>query len=167
MAVSKRLALDTNVLLDRANGEVFAKSFCEQFQRYGFSLEVPPTVIAELDYFRSKGADEEQRLAEIALLSYLGWGLTPIILKDIQKTYKTNFIAIAQDAKILPAKEINDLHILAETSIAEIPALVTSDGPLLNVNRQELQLAFQGAGLAVVSPVNPQKMIDALSWQMM
>ena len=68
MAVSKRLALDSNVLFDRGSGEPFAKSFCEHFQQYGFSLEAPPTVIAELDYFRSRGTDEEQRLAEIALL---------------------------------------------------------------------------------------------------
>src|SRR5260370_36966704 len=160
MAVSKRLALDTIVLFDRANQEPFAEEFCELFRRNGFSLEIPPTVIAELDYFRSSGIDEEQRAAEIALLAHLGWGLTPIILKDIQRMYKTNFISIAQNAEILPEREINDLHILAETSIAEIPALVTSDHPLLNINQQELQFAFQGAGLSPVSPVHPQRMIE-------
>jgi hypothetical protein len=162
MAVSKRLALDANVLFDRANQEPFAKDFCDLFQKHGFSLEIPPTVIAELDYFRVNGTGEEQRAAQIALLSYLDWGLTPILLKDIQKTWKANFISIAQDRKLLPPKEIDDLHILAETSIAEIPALVTSDGPLLRVDRKELQLAFQDAGLPFVSPVHPQRMIQTL-----
>ena len=74
MEVSKRLALDTNALLDRANEESSAESFSRVFQRYGFSLEVPPTIIAELAYFRVSGNDEEQRLSEIALLWYLKSG---------------------------------------------------------------------------------------------
>ena len=162
MAVSKRLALDTNVLFDRANEESFARDFFRVFQESGFSLEVPPTVIEELDYFRENGDDDEQRASDIALKSLLIWGLTPIVLSDIQMTYKKNFVAIAQDAEVLPPKEINDLHILAESAIAEIPALVTSDGPLLNVNQRELQLAFQGAGLSPVTPVHPQRMLEAL-----
>lgn len=162
MAVSKRLALDANILFDRANQEPFAKEFCEAFQRNGFSLEVPPTVIAELNYLQHNGTDEEQRAAKIALLSLLGWGLTPMVLTDIQKTYKKNFIAIAQDAELLPKKEINDLHILAETAIKEVPALVTSDGHLLKIDRVGLQLAFQNAGLPSVSPVHPAKMVETL-----
>src|SRR5216684_7045793 len=111
MAVSKRLALDTNVLLDRADNAPFAIDFCEEFQKNQFSLEVPPTVIAELDHFRTKGNDEEQRLAAIALSSLRSWGMTPIVLKDIEETYKDNFITIAQELGVLPAGEINDLHI--------------------------------------------------------
>ena len=75
---------------------------------------------------------------------------------------KKNFISIAQNANLLPAKEINDLHILAETAIKEIPALVTSDGPLLNVDRVALQLVFQNAGLPGVTPVHPRRMLQAL-----
>lgn len=64
---SKRLALDTNLLLDRANGEPFANDFCEFFQRRGYSLEVAPMVVAELVHFQQKGNDAEQRAADIAL----------------------------------------------------------------------------------------------------
>ena len=95
---SKRLALDTNVLLDRANGEFFAKDFCETFQRRNYSLEIPPTVIAELAYFRRRGNAAEQKAAEIALFSMIDWGLTPIVLRDVEKSYKKNFIEIAKDA---------------------------------------------------------------------
>lgn len=86
----------------------------------------------------------------------LDWGLTPIVLKDVEKSWKKNFIAIAQDAQLLPAREINDLHILAETAIANIPALVTSDAALLDVDLVGLQIACQDAGLANVSPVHPR-----------
>ncbi len=162
MAVSKRLALDTNVLFDRANEESFAKDFLAVFQRKGFSFEVPPTVIYELDYFRRKGKGAEQMAAETALCSVQKWGLTPLILTDVQRSYKRNFISIAQNANLLPAKEINDLHILAETAIADIAALVTSDRPLLDIDRVALPLAFQNAGLPTVSPVHPRRMLQAL-----
>ena len=165
MAVStanRRLALDTNVLIDRACGESFAKDFCELFQRRGYSLEIPPTVVAELVHFQQSGNAAERRATEIALLSILEWGLTPIVLRDVEKSWKTNFIEIALEAHLLPPKEINDLHILAETAIANIPALVTSDGPLLNADLVGLQIAFQDAGLPNVSPVHPGRMIQAL-----
>lgn len=92
----------------------------------------------------------------------LGWGLTPIVLGDVEKGYKKNFIQIAQAAGLLPHNELNDLHVLAETAIAEIPALVTSDGFLLRIDRVGLQIAFQGAGLSNVSPVHPTRLIHAL-----
>lgn len=162
MAVPQRLALDTNVLFDRAKDERFAVDFCEGFTRKKFSLEVPETVISELSFFRVNGADDEQELAEVALNSLLGWGMTPVLLTDIEKAYKKNFIAIAQEMTILPPKELNDLHILAETSIAGIPALVTSDGPLLGTNPFDLQQAFSNAGLDFVSVVHPARMMDRL-----
>lgn len=162
MAVAQRLALDTNVLFDRAKNERFAIDFCEGFQRANFSLEVTETVIGELNYFRTNGTDEEQELATTALKSLRGWGITPVVLTDIQKTYKTNFINIAQEMKVLPPKELNDLHILAETSIAEIPALVTSDGPLLDADLADLHQAFNDAGLPFVSVVHPQRMMERL-----
>lgn len=162
MAVPQRLALDTNVLFDRAKDERFAVDFCEGFKQANFSLEAPETVIIELNYFRVTGTDQEQELAEVALNSLRGWGITPIVLTDIEKTYKKNFITIAQEMGILPPKELNDLHVLAETSIAGIPALVTSDGPLLRVNLSELQEAFNNAGLAFVSLVHPARMVERL-----
>jgi hypothetical protein len=115
-----------------------------------------------LFHFQQSGNDAERRAAEIALLSMLDWGLTPIVLRDVEKSWKKNFIEIAQEAQLLPPKEINDLHVLAETAIANIPALVTSDGPLLKVDRVGLQIALQDAGLPNVSPVHPARMIQAL-----
>ena len=162
MAVSKRLALDTNVLFDRANEERFAKDFFKIFGDKGYSFEVPPTVIAELAFFQAKGSEREKRVAGIALRSMLGWGAAPIVLTDLQKSYKKNFIDIAEKARLLPPREKNDLQILAETAIKNIPAFVTSDRALLDVDHVKLQLAFQNAGLASVMIVHPERMVRAL-----
>jgi hypothetical protein len=49
----KSLALDTNLLLDLAGEKDFAHEFQEEFSNRGYSLLVPPTVVAELAFFAS------------------------------------------------------------------------------------------------------------------
>ena len=85
----------------------------------------------------------------------LNGGLTPDRAKRRGKIVENKyFIEIALEP-IFCLKEINDLHILAKTAIANIPALVTSDGPLLNADLVGLQIAFQDAGLPNVSAGSP------------
>ena len=47
----KSLALDTNLLLDFAGEKDFAHEFREEFSGLGYSLLVPPTLVAELAFF--------------------------------------------------------------------------------------------------------------------
>lgn len=44
----KQLALDTNLVLDLAEGADFAHDFKEQLQRRRYALLLPPMVVAEL-----------------------------------------------------------------------------------------------------------------------
>ncbi len=88
----KRLALDTNVLMDLAAGEEFAKSFVEKYQARGYDLRVPPTALVELAYFAAHGDGKKQRLAEIALKSMWGWRITPIVISDIERKHRENFV---------------------------------------------------------------------------
>jgi len=61
-----------------------------------------------------------------------------------------------------PDDEVNDGLILAETSLAGIPLLVTSDKHLLDVDEDALRLAFNEADLAPVHPVHPKSLLRAL-----
>ena len=45
----KRLALDTNLLLDLAENNDWAQDFREQFQARGYALLIGPTVVLEMD----------------------------------------------------------------------------------------------------------------------
>jgi len=139
----KRLGLDTNVLIDRGLEKPFAVEFIDVFQKRGYSLEVPPTVIMELGYLKVNGEDRQKEGADKALQWMRAWGLSPVVLKDVEQSYKTNFITLAQEAGLLPPKEINDLHILAETAIAGIHGLVTSDTALLYIDQKGLNLTFE------------------------
>ena len=51
----KRLALDTNVLFDLANGQEMAHDFKEVFQSNGYTLVIAPTVVASCISWRTTG----------------------------------------------------------------------------------------------------------------
>ncbi len=67
-----------------------------------------------------------------------------------------------QRDRLIPEAEFNDGLILAETSILEIPLLVTSDKHLLDIDADALRLAFHDADLAPVHPAHPKGLLRAL-----
>lgn len=97
---SKRLALDTNVLLDMAAGYEFALRFKKEFQARKFALYYPPGVAAELAHLSLEGNAEQRARAGIALDHLILWGLTPIILTDIEKGYRKNFMGFVEDRRL-------------------------------------------------------------------
>lgn len=114
----KALALDTNLLLDLAADKDFAHDFKEQFSSRGYALLVPPTVIAELDFFASLKNIPQQGIANIALERFVAWRCRPIILSSTQLTIATRFATRLMDASLIPETERNDGKILAQTSLA-------------------------------------------------
>ena len=48
-SLRKLLGIDTNLLLDLAEGKDFAEEFREVFQAHGYELLVAPTVAGELN----------------------------------------------------------------------------------------------------------------------
>jgi hypothetical protein len=69
---------------------------------------------------------------------------------------------LALDANLIPDEEWDDGLILAETSLGDIPLLVTSDAHLLDVDEGALLLAFNAADLLSVHPVHPKRLLKAL-----
>lgn len=90
---SKRLALGTNVLLDIAAGYEFALGFKRTFQARKFALDYPPGVAAELHHLSVSGSAEQQDRAGAALDHLILWGITPVILTDVQRGCRKNFMA--------------------------------------------------------------------------
>ena len=159
---SKSLALDTNVLFDLALGLRVAHSFKDAFQARGYALKVPPTVMAEIAKLSVDGDDRQRELAVSTLKSLKEWKITPIILSDVENEYRKNFMSFVEERSILPSGEINDSRILAETSIGGVQVLVTSDKGILQADQAALSLAFDDAGLAVVTPAHPARLHKAL-----
>ena len=148
---SKTLSLDTNVLLDMAAGVDFAVGFREVFQSKGYTLCVVPSVLAELAYLSKNGEKGQRELARKVITSVLDWKISIISLSELQSSYRANFIRFAEHRRLMPPAEKNDVRILAETAIAEIPVLITTDQTLLNVDEFALKFTCADSGLPLVN----------------
>jgi hypothetical protein len=158
----KSLALDANLLLDLAEDRDFAHEFKEEFQTRGYSLAVPPTALAELDVLALRGGSAQRRFANIALDKLQNWGCQPFALSSTCMAIAAQFGQRLLDLRLLPETELNDGKILAQTSLVEIPFLVTSDRHLLDIEEEALLLALNEADLTPVHPVHPKALLRAL-----
>jgi predicted nucleic acid-binding protein len=123
----KSLALDTNLLLDLAGNKDFAHEFKDEFSSRGYSLLVPPTVVAELAFFSSLKNAPQHAIANTALEKMRAWKCEPFILSSTQLAIAVRFAARLIESSLIPETEPNDGKILAQTSLAKIPLLVTAD----------------------------------------
>jgi predicted nucleic acid-binding protein len=158
----KALALDTNLLLDLAAEADFAHEFKEEFSSRGYALLVPPTVVAELAFFISLKDAPQHEIANVALEKITAWNCQPFTLSCTQLAIATRFAERLIEASLIPESEQNDGKILAQTSLAEIPVLVTSDKHLLEADEDALLLAFNEAGLVPVHSSHPKRLLRAL-----
>ncbi len=158
----KSLALDTNLLLDLAGEKDFAHEFKEEFSRRGYALLVPPTVIAELAFSTSRKDAPQREIANIALERMHAWQCQPFTLSSTQLAIAIRFATRLMDALLIPETESNDGKIPAQTALAKIPLLVTSDKHLLDVDEDALLLAFNDADLLPVHPSHPKRLLKAL-----
>jgi hypothetical protein len=162
-AQKKQLSLDTNLVLDLAEEKDFAHEFREIFQSKGYALTLPPTAANELHFiFTHGGSAAERELARTALTRLLQWGIHPFDLDSTAEAICGQFVRDLLQQRLLPDHEINDGLILAETSLAKIPLLVTSDKHLLDMDEDALLLAFNEADLSPVHPVHPKRLLEAL-----
>lgn len=158
----KSLALDTNLLLDLAGEKDFAHEFKEEFASRGYALFVPPTVVAELAFFAAQEEVPQPELANVALTKLRVWNCKPFTLSSTQLAIAWRFAARLIESSLIPETESNDGKILAQTSLAKIPLLVTSDKHLLDVDDDALLLAFNEADLLPVHASHPKRLLKAL-----
>lgn len=159
---SKPLALDANVLFDLAEDLDSAHDFRETFLAKGYSLIVPPTAVQELVNFFDRATPPKAALAEKALTSMLGWGIRPLDLISVGHGITESFYERLVKKGLLPESEKHDGFILAETSLLNIPVLVTSDRHLLDMDADLLKIAFDEASLAQVAPCHPTRLLRAI-----
>ena len=135
MRTRKQLALDTNLLLDLAAAGDFAHEFKEVFQSRGYGLLAPPTVLAELhEQSVNSPVTRKRWLARMALARILVWDVVPLHLSAVEAGIAERLANRFLELRLLPAFECNDALILAETALAKVPLLVTSDRHLLDID---------------------------------
>ena len=158
----KRLALDTNLLLDLSRGHDFAHDFRAVFQSAGYALLTGPTVFRELAFAALYGQEPERSLARTAVERAAAWHILPFNLTLLDQSIADRFAEKLLETRLLPWSERNDALILAETSLAAIPLLVTSDKRLLHMDEDPLLLAFNEADLPPVRVPHPKGLLKAI-----
>jgi hypothetical protein len=101
-------------------------------------------------------------LARIALAKILVWDVIPLHLSAVEAGIAERLANRFLELRLLPACECNDALILAETALAKVPLLVTSDRHLLDMDEDALALAFSDADLPAAHAVHPKAMVNAL-----
>ena len=159
----KLLALDTNVVLDLAEGLDAAHDFRETFTDRGYGLRLPPTAAVELRWKSVNDPRSAVRtLATRALAQLRAWDIQPLPeLGGVEYAVAERFVVRLRLSGLLPDQEINDGFILGETSLARIAVLVTSDHHLLDMEETALRIVFQESDLPLVAPVHPSRLLKA------
>ena len=158
----KRIALDTNLLLDLARGFDFAHDFRVVFQEANYSLLAGPTVFRELGFAILHGREPEKSLALTAVANAAKWGVLAFNLTRLDQTIAERFAQKLLERELLPEEECNDALILAETAVEHVPMLVTSDQHFLVMDEDALALAFSDADLPAAHPVHPKALLRAM-----
>ena len=159
----KHLALDTNLLLDLARDQDAAHDFRERFQSAGYKLFAGPSVFEELAYASLHESEPKRSQARKATAHAAQWGIVPFELSSVEKAIAERLVQRLSIRRLLPEEEFNDALILAETSVAAIHLLVTSDKHLLDIDEDALVLLFNEADLTPVRPVHPRRLLRALN----
>ncbi len=159
----KELSLDTNILFDLAAEEDFAHTFREAYQERGYSLRIPPTVVQELSFYAFERRCNESQLALKALKEMRGWRLDPYDLRAVGHGITEQFSNCLIRDGLLPEGEFNDGLILAETALAYIPVLATSDSDLLDIEDAILRVRFEHADLSPVQVFHPKRLLKAIT----
>src|SRR2546427_311961 len=123
---AKRLAFDVNFPLDLAGDKDFAHKLLEAVRFLGHQLYLPPTAAIELRLISREFDHPANGLALKALPCLTTWGIFPFDLKSVGHGLTDLFARTLITRGLLPEAEFDDGLILAEASLMEVAALVTS-----------------------------------------
>ena len=149
--------------MDLAGEEDYAHTFREEFQQCGYSLWLPPTVAHELLHASETKSDRDAALAGSALVSTSAWHIFPLGLSSLDIGIAEAFARSLIHSRLLPPEEYNDALILAESSLAAVPVLVSSDHHLLDIPEDRLLMCFNDADLPPVRVAHPKGLLKAIS----
>ena len=93
----------------------------------------------------------------------LSWKITPFDLIPTGHAITEQFVKKLQLCGLLPDEEFNDGLILAETSLADIPVLITNDLHLTQIDATQLHISFEASDLSPVIVVRPRILLRALA----
>jgi predicted nucleic acid-binding protein len=148
------LACDSNVGIDLAQGNNWVFDAVSTFRRRlpDCSLLVPPAVSEELAWLSIHAEEVRARDAARGFLQrHRTWGFQLLNTVPLGDAYVGTIAEHLLQAALLPASEINDAQILAESAALGCSVLLTSDEHLRGIDFQ--RLSFELAPFELGAPV--------------
>lgn len=157
------IAVDTNVPLDVASGveDVIEALAVIRRRIKNARLISPPTVNLELAYLSQCAAESAVRAdAQTALVSlWRRWKIEPINLVPVGHGIVEVIAEKLRSAGLLPAGEIHDALILAESALLGCRILLTSDSHLRGIDFQRLTLLLKDFDVAAPVIATPREIV--------
>ena len=154
-----RLALDTNVLFDRAANHDFAITILEFLHTHEIALIVTYTVLAELGSAVSRPISAQKaELAKRALDCFRTWGIQTEVIEGSNLGIAAEVSNALRREQLLPYDEFHDGCILAEAALAKAQYLVTSDHHLISMDREKTKRVLKAQALSDVHVVSPRSL---------
>ncbi|HEV2207971.1 MAG TPA: type II toxin-antitoxin system VapC family toxin [Verrucomicrobiae bacterium] len=159
-----RLGVDTNVLLDLADGEErVADAFSVLAHRLASSdICVLPSVLDELAFLHESGETAHIRqLARRALhlIREHKHGFRPLLELACPPTSIEEVAGEIRSQDLLPPQEVNDSLILAEAALAGCALLLSSDEHLRGVDHERLTLLLNRFDLVAPVTATPREIV--------
>jgi len=159
-----RLAVDTNVLLDLAEGvESVLDAFAILEQRLpDHDLYVLPSVLDELAYLCDSAASESVRRMALAALKLIREQerFRPLLEVPFSQALIEQVAQEVRSQGLLPPEEVHDSLILAEAALLGCGLLLSSDEHLRGVDHEHLTLLLNPFDLVPPVVSTPREIVQ-------
>jgi len=160
---SPLVAVDTNVLLDRANEDELVIDALSTVRRRLPSCElvVTPTVIEELVLkAEHEDAPLDRRLARTALKSLIQpWGFRAINFIPVRCGIVAEIARRLRSQELIPETELNDSLIVAEAALIGATLLISSDAHVKDLDYARLKLVLESMDADTPLVASPYKIV--------
>ena len=158
---SPLVAVDTNVLFDRANdNELVLDALGTIHRRLPASeLIVTPTVIEEI-VLKAEQADTptDRRLARRVLASLVNpWGFRTVNFIPVRRGIVAEIARHLRRQGLIPETEMNDSLIVAEAALIGATLLLSSDAHIKDLDYAQLKLVLEAADADTPLVASPYK----------
>lgn len=156
------VAIDTNVALDFSDGrEVVVDSLATIRKRIkDCALYLPPTALIELGHAAEFGETNDKRAAAKNFLrQHRAWHFRLVHFVPAGQARVNQLAEALRERGLLPAHEINDSFVLAESALLGCTMLLTSDEHLRGVDFERLTFELQAFDATAPVIATPREIV--------
>lgn len=156
------VAVDANVLMDlgeESEAVIDALSTIRQRLRSP-RITIPPTPQQELAHIARRGATEKDRNRALAAIEAARrWRIVPVNLMPVGHGIVERIADRLRNRGLIPAEEINDSLLVAESALLEARLLISSDQHLRGIDFERLSIELQAFDLTAPVIATPAEVV--------